>query len=201
MQVRSKAASTASGNPRDHLASSQWHMIVARALVDISPSTAFTRPMRIAHDTLLREPGSHYVAGSASRHMYELSDLSARARNLLWDLLREGATVGLALTTRNEEPTLVPPPDDYFEKQGLMIGAADIFPRATMRRHDLVRYSALGGDLIEMRLQGTRPLTNGAQGRVIRCDVGPYYGIFQAHVRFDQGLGTWIVPESSLELV
>ncbi len=171
--------------------------IVARAVVNIRPQSAFSRAQRILHDRLVaRTAVVHQVIEDRAVHLYELREIDAPMRDLLWEFYRTGAAVHLALTRYNERPSLVDV--EALKERVAATLENDIFPTLRLRRSELVVFRPKGNEPIEPRIRGSALPSDGAVGTVTRVDAGPRYGVTLAHVVFGGGVGTWIVPENSL---
>ncbi len=184
--------------PRDEGAGPDGRLIVARALVNVQPQTTFSRAQRIAHDSLMgRNAVVHQVGQNRSLHLYELREIDAEIREVLWDFYRSGAEVHLALTPLNVHPSLVGA--EALNDCVSATMADDIFPSRRLRRSDTVVFRPDIGDSIEPRVRGSVEPAPGSVGTVTRVDPGSEFGLTLAHVAFGGTVGTWIVPEGSLQ--
>jgi hypothetical protein len=184
--------------PRDEGTVPDGRLIVARALVNVQPQKTFSRAQRIAHDLLMgRNAVVHQVGQNRSLHLYELREIDAEIREVLWDFYRSGAEVHLALTRLNVHPLFV-----GAEALNDCVSATiadDIFPDIKLHRSDAVVFRPDNGSSIEPRVRGSVEPAPGAAGTVTRVDPGSEYGLTLAHVAFGGTVGTWIVPEGSLQ--
>jgi hypothetical protein len=185
--------------PRDEGTVPDGRLIVARALVNVQPQKTFSRAQRIAHDLLMgRNAVVHQVGQNRSLHLYELREVDAEVREVLWDFYRSGAEVHLALTRLNVHPLFV-----GAEALNDCVNATirdDIFPIIRLRRSDAVVFRPSNGDSIEPRVRGSVEPSPGAAGTVTRVDPGSEYGRTLAHVAFGGTIGTWIIAEGSLQV-